>query len=334
MLAHTLHDTLSLQNLSNPVSSQNSVQYSRVPQEESNALNSVTAGGCFPANPKKCLFRARMIAGWQRCGVRFPQLRSRPFWTYDQLREMGKVCDPGNSTNNFIEFDGEGSSDSSSRDYTWVKELESKDFMDVAKMELEGALRVNSDSEKKFFSKSFASVGGDHRSGGHGAHDSHVVAGGEWTEAVLFEADMNHMSGPGEEGGTKSKSKYHPLFPKTSKLIESLVPEAVEMARSGWGEIIISKLAPRSAISAHCAPNNTRLTVHLGLKVPRVDGPDLNEITSKHHISPAWIRVGPFYSTWEEGKCMIFDDSYEHEVRNNSVREERVVRDSGFQSLT
>jgi aspartyl/asparaginyl beta-hydroxylase (cupin superfamily) len=53
---------------------------------------------------------------------------------------------------------------------------------------------------------------------------------------------------------------------------------------------------------------NTRLTCHLGLVV----------------TPGSSLRVGPEVVTWQEGKCLVFDDSFEHEAWNRSDSE-RVV---------
>lgn len=63
-------------------------------------------------------------------------------------------------------------------------------------------------------------------------------------------------------------------------------------------------LAPRTHIRRHCGPTNARLRLHLGLVVP--DG--------------CSIRVGDEVRTWVEGRCLLFDDSFEHEVRNDTDR--------------
>lgn len=39
---------------------------------------------------------------------------------------------------------------------------------------------------------------------------------------------------------------------------------------------------------------------------------------------PCGIRIGDQIREWEEGKCLVFDDSYEHEVWNKTG-EERVL---------
>mmetsp|Transcript_79685 Transcript_79685/g.251887 ORF Transcript_79685/g.251887 Transcript_79685/m.251887 type:complete len:141 (-) Transcript_79685:28-450(-) len=70
------------------------------------------------------------------------------------------------------------------------------------------------------------------------------------------------------------------------------------MAELGAGEIIFSALSPGTRIAPHCASSNVRLTCHLGMVCPE----------------GARMRVGPDWGTWQEGKCIFFDDSYEHEI--------------------
>ncbi|KAH3748956.1 hypothetical protein DPMN_183445 [Dreissena polymorpha] len=53
----------------------------------------------------------------------------------------------------------------------------------------------------------------------------------------------------------------------------------------------------------HTGPTNCRIRAHLGLKVPQ--GPR--------------IRVGNETRTWKEGKFIIFDDSFEHEVWHDGI---------------
>ncbi|KAH3748882.1 hypothetical protein DPMN_183371 [Dreissena polymorpha] len=53
----------------------------------------------------------------------------------------------------------------------------------------------------------------------------------------------------------------------------------------------------------HTGPTNCRIRAHLGPKVPQ--GPR--------------IRVGNETRTWKEGKFIIFDDSFEHEVWHDGI---------------
>merc|ERR1712007_367613 len=70
------------------------------------------------------------------------------------------------------------------------------------------------------------------------------------------------------------------------------------MARTGLGEVIFAAIEAGTTLKPHCAQNNLRLTCQLGLLCPE----------------GARIRVGSQWDLWQEGRCIIFDDSYEHEV--------------------
>jgi aspartate beta-hydroxylase len=68
------------------------------------------------------------------------------------------------------------------------------------------------------------------------------------------------------------------------------------------GLVYFAGLAPGAHIVAHCGPHNFRIRCHLGLVVP----PNCS------------MRVGEETRRWEEGRCLIFDDSFEHELWNDS----------------
>jgi len=58
-------------------------------------------------------------------------------------------------------------------------------------------------------------------------------------------------------------------------------------------------------IAPHCAPTNSRLTAHLGLLVPPPSA------------GSCFLRVGGDPPRrWEVGRCLLFDDSFEHAVTN------------------
>jgi AMMECR1 domain-containing protein len=63
-----------------------------------------------------------------------------------------------------------------------------------------------------------------------------------------------------------------------------------------------SVVAPHSHVEAHCGPTNARIRVHLGLRVP----------------AGGRIRVGRETRSWVAGRCLVFDDSWEHEVWNDA----------------
>jgi len=84
--------------------------------------------------------------------------------------------------------------------------------------------------------------------------------------------------------------------PRTTELIESL------SGVSNSGLVYFSVLSGNTHIAPHCGPVNTRLRCHLGLIVPE----------------ECRIRVGTETRSWKEGRCIVFDDSFEHEVWNSS----------------
>ena len=62
------------------------------------------------------------------------------------------------------------------------------------------------------------------------------------------------------------------------------------------------------------------LTCQMGIKVPpTITNEAGDDVPSAH------IRVGPETRFWEEGKCLLYDTTYEHETFNAHPTEERVV---------
>ncbi len=85
------------------------------------------------------------------------------------------------------------------------------------------------------------------------------------------------------------------------------VLETIPGLQNAWFSI----LAPGYHIPAHRGITKAVLRVQLGLKIPK----DRQNCT---------MRVDNVNFSWQEGKCVVLDDSYEHEVHNNTD-EERVI---------
>ena len=66
-----------------------------------------------------------------------------------------------------------------------------------------------------------------------------------------------------------------------------------------------SILAPGYHIPPHRGPTRALVRVHLGLHVPTP-------------AEACWIRVDSQKTHWQEGRCLLFDDTYEHEVHNDT----------------
>lgn len=94
--------------------------------------------------------------------------------------------------------------------------------------------------------------------------------------------------------GAAPVEKNRALFPETMRIVNAL-PRAGEMG-------LVSALNPGSHIQPHCGPDNLRITAHLGLSIPENCG----------------YRVGEETRRWVEGRCLVFDDSFEHEAWNHS----------------
>ena len=90
--------------------------------------------------------------------------------------------------------------------------------------------------------------------------------------------------------------------PQTTRLLQ-----AIPRMRTAFFSI----LAAGKHIPEHGGPWGGVLRYHLGLIMPR-------------NKEACRIRVGPDVRHWEEGKSLVFDDTYPHEVWNDTD-EERVV---------
>lgn len=87
-----------------------------------------------------------------------------------------------------------------------------------------------------------------------------------------------------------------------------------------------STLQGKSRIKAHTGPMNLRLRIHLPLIVPPTSSSSSSSDNAKRSKGKprCGIRVGSQIREWEEGKALILDDSYEHEVWNDT-EEPRVL---------
>jgi len=70
-----------------------------------------------------------------------------------------------------------------------------------------------------------------------------------------------------------------------------------------------SVLRPKAHILPHAGPTNERLAISLGLA----------------GVSDASIRCGSTWKQWEENEAIVFDDSFEHEVKNGAEHPRAVL---------
>jgi beta-hydroxylase len=88
--------------------------------------------------------------------------------------------------------------------------------------------------------------------------------------------------------------------PQTTELVEQI---------PGMKTAFFSILLPHKHIPEHCGPYKGVIRYHLALKVP-------------HSSTDCQIRVGNEIRHWQEGKSLIFDDTFPHEAWNktNDIR--------------
>ena len=115
----------------------------------------------------------------------------------------------------------------------------------------------------------------------------------------LFSLDYENVAHCGDWKNIKlisndgQRTKYADYFLKTMEIIDNSKQEFIT--------IKFSAIQPGTHIAPHTGPSNDRLRVHLSIV----------------HTGGARIRVGTEWRSWEEGKVIILDSSWEHEVVHN-----------------
>ena len=126
-------------------------------------------------------------------------------------------------------------------------------------------------------------------------YPSPAVARGEWSDYMLVHGGQVHEA-------------HLANFPTLQKLLTKAgAPLRADAASMVVGSCFFSRMRPGTHLRSHCGPTNLRLRVHLGIDVPSAG---------------AWrLRVGDEAREWKEGECLVFDDSYEHEVWHEEASE-------------
>lgn len=106
-----------------------------------------------------------------------------------------------------------------------------------------------------------------------------------WKSFLFYDEEANVVPGA---------SKY---FPKIASLLE-------EMRRENYiAKSHFSVLKAGASIAVHCGGINHELRMHYGLKIPDGD---------------IAIKVGGEVRKWKNGNVLVFDDTFPHEVWNNT----------------
>jgi len=140
----------------------------------------------------------------------------------------------------------------------------------------------------------------------------------ELDRVLVRKAELPNVQDITVDAAVLSRDADWKIFPLIAYGIRSqpnidLCPATWRILRGipGLKTAMFSILEPGKSIPAHRGPYNGVLRLHLGLRIPE----PREQLT---------IRVGTEQRHWQEGRVLIFDDAYEHEVRNASS-ELRVV---------
>ena len=93
------------------------------------------------------------------------------------------------------------------------------------------------------------------------------------------------------------------LCPETARILGT-----IPGLQNAWFSI----LTPGYHILPHRGVTKALIRCHLALLVPQ-------------RAEQCWIRVDEQRRHWEEGKCMVFDDTYDHEVWNQTDQDRAVL---------
>ena len=117
-----------------------------------------------------------------------------------------------------------------------------------------------------------------------------ISKGDNWKTFVLF--------------GFKYRAERNcKLCPETARILAT-----IPNLQNAWFSI----LAPGYHIPPHRGVTKVLIRCHLGLLVPQ-------------QREQCYIRVADQICQWEEGKCLVFDDTYDHEAWNNTNQERAVL---------
>jgi len=163
--------------------------------------------------------------------------------------------------------------------------LPSQAWHDAAAFELCGALEQAAPDIKTELER-YLAEGHTLPSVGVRSTEALQVERGSWRELPLFaKGRMDH--------------EVCSKFPETLRVLTESCADATGLAFCGGGEVAFRFLTAGTRLRPHCSLTNVRLTCQLGVCVPL--GAD-----------PGVSVGGEPPRPWLEGRCSVFDDSFEH----------------------
>jgi tetratricopeptide (TPR) repeat protein len=141
-------------------------------------------------------------------------------------------------------------------------------------------------------------------------------------------------------------ARHRSAFPTTIQVLKALGDASGSRGQEGGsvglgvahalpkGSMEFSVLSGEAHLRPHCGPTNHRIRLHLGIAIPPpVDEAEAGAAAAaaagaawaggiKLHESVPSIRVANKTRSWEEGRVLVLDDSFDHEVSSSSSRGE------------
>lgn len=167
--------------------------------------------------------------------------------------------------------------------------LQSFPFWDVKKIPSIAYIESNYDVIKKEFQQRKVDLDNDYKL----IDKEHSLHNGKWEW-------YNFIS----KGKTQGKFKEN--FPITYDILSNIDEMLLDLP---FAYSFFSVLDKKASISEHYGPCNIRLRIHLGIDIP----------------DNCSITVAGEQRTWQDGKCIVFDDTYLHSVKNDNSNKCRVI---------
>ena len=88
------------------------------------------------------------------------------------------------------------------------------------------------------------------------------------------------------------------------------------------GKVSISVLNPGTQVRPHFGPTNARVRLHLGIDVPEGAGIKVGSRIERYILNFVYLHkaMKKHVGSWAEGRCIAFDDAFQHAVWHNGTR--------------
>jgi hypothetical protein len=111
--------------------------------------------------------------------------------------------------------------------------------------------------------------------------------------------------------GVRQSNICDKYFPQTMHILETQCSHRMA-GTCGLGSVYFSKLGRNTKVKEHCGPTNVRWRCHLPLIVPQAGSKANGSCTNASFLRVGLTEVNERRVGWEEGKPILFDDSFLH----------------------